>query len=107
MRRRVMKIFVGELPKKFTEEDLKKEFEKYGHVTSVYILRENVNGDDFNYGLVEMPVTKQAVEAIARLDGKKIQDVVVNVHQARTGTKNRRKSGRGGGRRRDDPSDEE
>jgi RNA recognition motif-containing protein len=107
MRRRGMKIFVGELPKQFTEEDLKKEFEKFGHVTSVYILKENENGNEFNYGLVEMPVTKQAVEAIARLDGKKMKDVVVDVHQARIGSKDRRKSGRGGGRRKKDlPEDE-
>ena len=39
-----MKIYAGKLSKEITEDDLKAAFEKYGHVTSVYILRFNENG---------------------------------------------------------------
>ena len=97
-----MKIFAGKLPKDITEEDLRSTFEEYGHVTSVYIIRENKDGDDYLYGLIEMPVNKQANLAIESLDGKEMKGVKLSIHEARVGLKDRRRSGRGGGRRKDD-----
>lgn len=102
-----MKIFVGKLPMLTGEEELQKLFVQYGHVTSVYIRRESENGNNFYYGMVEMPVKKQALAAIKALNGKKYNGHLLIVHEARTGLKNRRHSGRGGGRRSYDPSDTE
>lgn len=98
-----MKIFAGKLSKYVTEADLKNVFEKFGHVTSIYILRFGENGDSFLYGIIEMPVKKQALAAIKALNGKEIKGMLLNVHPARVGPENRRKGGRGGGRRFSDP----
>jgi RNA recognition motif-containing protein len=101
-----MKIYVGALSSDMTEKELKSLFQTYGHVTSVYILKESENGQFFFYGLVEMPVKKQALLAIESLDGKKQNGMTLSIHPARMGHRNRRRSGRAGGRRNNDPPDE-
>jgi RNA recognition motif-containing protein len=101
-----MKIYVGTLSSEFTEERLQDLFREYGHVTSVYIWKSSENGDNFLYGLIEMPVKKQALSAIESLDGKKVMGLKLSVHPARYGYKNRRRSGRIGGRRKTDPPEE-
>jgi len=101
-----MKIFVGTLPKVMSEVDLQNLFSKYGHITSVYIRKDTEKGNDLYYGLVEMPVKKQALAAIKGINGIKINGMELQVHPARIGEKNRRHSGRCGGRREYDPSEE-
>jgi RNA recognition motif-containing protein len=101
-----MKIFVGRLSKAISEADLQNLFIKYGHITSVYIRKDSKNGNNLYYGLVEMPVKKQALAAIEGVNGIKINGVELHVHPARIGEKNRRHSGRAGGRREYDPSEE-
>lgn len=100
-----MKIFVGVLPKTMLEVDLQNMFNKYGHITSVYIRKNNEKGNNYHYGLVEMPVKKQALAAIKGINGKMIDGRELKVHPARIGEKNRRHSGRSGGRRDNDPSE--
>jgi RNA recognition motif-containing protein len=101
-----MKIFVGILPKTISEDDLQNLFVKYGHITSIYIRKDSEKGNNFYYGLVEMPVKKQALAAIKGVNGKKVDGCELKVHPARIGEKNRRHSGRSGGRRNYDPSEE-
>ncbi len=100
-----MKIYVGRFSREFTETDLKEMFKPFGHVTSVYLRRETTNNSVLYFGLVEMPVKKQAIEAITALDGTRTDGRVLSVHAARIGHKNRRRGGRKGGRRLDDPTD--
>ena len=102
-----MKIYVGMLSSEFTEKELQKLFREYGHVTSVYIWKSSENGNNQFYGLIEMPVKKQALSAIESLDGKKLKGLTLSVHPARYNTKNRRRTGRLGGRRNTDPPDED
>jgi len=102
-----MKIYVGVLLPETTEHELKLLFQPYGHVTSVFIRKENENGQTTLYGLVDMPVKKQALAAIESLDGQEINGYTLSVHPARMGRRNRRRLGRVGGRRNYDPSDEE
>jgi RNA recognition motif-containing protein len=102
-----MKIYVGTLSSDFSEDELQSIFREFGHVTSVYIWKSNENGDSYLYGLIEMPVKKQAMSAIDSLDGKKMKGRTLSVHPARFGSKSRRRSGRKGGRRSTDLPDEE
>jgi len=102
-----MKIYVGTLSSEFTEKELQKLFREYGHVTSVYIWKSSENGNNQFYGLIEMPVKKQALSAIESLDGKKLKGLTLSVHPARYGSKNRRRTGRVGGRRSTDTPEEE
>ncbi len=101
-----MKIYVGVLSSDMTEIKLKSLFQTYGHVTSAYILKESQNGQYLLYGLVEMPVKKQALSAIKSLEGIKLDGITLSIHPARMGSRNRRRSGRSGGRRTYDPPEE-
>jgi len=101
-----MKIYVGVLSSDFTEKELQLLFREFGHVTSVYIWKSSEDGDNHLYGLIEMPVKKQALSAIESLNGKKMKGITLSVHPARFGSKNRRRTGRPGGRRSSDPPEE-
>ncbi len=101
----MMKIYAGKLSKDITEDDLRNAFEKYGYVTSVYIMRFNENGEDFLYATIEMPVKNQAIAAMDALNGSEVKGITLNIHPARVGPKDRRKPGRPGGRRKGDPSE--
>ena len=99
----IMKIYVGKLNSEIGDDDLKILFQPFGHVTSVYIWTDNDNGENYNYGIIDMPVKKQAQLAIESLDKLEYKGHPLSVHKARLGYKNRRRSGRPGGRRWYDP----
>jgi len=94
-----MKIYVGNLSSEATEEELRKRFEKYGQVDSVTILGGLLNTEEDGMGFVEMPEEKRARKAIKRMNRKKVFGLKLNVHEARAAIKDRRLSGREGGRR--------
>ncbi len=100
-----MKIFVGKLTGEILEEDLRLLFQPYGYITAVQILKDYHRGGKFMYGILEMPVKKQAVAAIKALDGEILKGLKITVHPARMGLKTRRGQGRGGGRRNSDPTE--
>lgn len=89
-----MNIFVGNLSREVTEEDLQKAFEAFGQVTSTSVLRDKYTGESKGFGFVEMPGKAQAQAAITGLNGKEIKGRAVNVNEARP-----RADNRGGGRR--------
>jgi len=99
-----MKIFIGNLSSEANETELKKRFEKYGQVDSVTILESLLSSEDEKgMGFVEMPEEKRALKAIKKMNRKKLFGVKLNVHQARSSSKDRRSKSRGGGRRSTDP----
>ena len=102
-----MKIYAGKLNSSIHADDLKILFQPFGHVTSAYILNEEADGEHFSYGIIEMPVKKQALEAINSLDKVEFKGHTLSVHKARVGFTNRRKRGRPGGRRYYDPPEKE
>jgi RNA recognition motif-containing protein len=88
-----MNIFVGNLSRELTEEDLQKAFEPFGQVTSSAIIRDKYTGESKGFGFVEMPGKAQAQSAIAGLNGKELKGRPLNVNEARP-----RSDGRSGGR---------
>lgn len=75
-----MDIFVGSLPFKLKENELKEIFEKYGEVTSVKIIIDKITRQNKGFGFVEMPVDEQAKQAIKELNGSDIggRAIIVN-----------------------------
>ena len=88
-------IYVGNLSFKVTEEDLRKEFEAYGQVASVNIIKDKFSGDSRGFAFVEMPDTTQAEAAIQALNGKDVKGRAINANEARPRTE----GGGGGGDR--------
>ena len=86
-----MKIFIGNICKKITQDHLRLRLEEYGKVESIRIENE--------VAFAEMPFESEAELAILTLDKANLDGIVISVHQARYGITDRRKSGRIGGRR--------
>lgn len=93
-----MNIFVGSLPYKIEEAELKQQFEKFGEVASVKIIVDKFSGRSKGFGFVEMPNDDQAKSAIDALNGAEVggRTIVVNVAQERPAGE--RRGGGGGGR---------
>ncbi len=100
-----MNIYVGNLPREATEEDLRQAFEAFGQVTSAKIITDKFTGDSRGFGFVEMSNNSEAQSAISGLDGKDLKGNNLKVNEARPRRDDRRggggfgRGGSGGGRR--------
>ena len=90
-----MNIHVGNLSSDVTEDDLRKEFESFGQVTSVQIVKDRRSGQSKGFAFVEMASQDEGDAAIAGLHGKILDSRTLDISEShpRTG-----KGGRGGGR---------
>jgi RNA recognition motif-containing protein len=93
-----MNIYVGNLPREATEEDLRQVFGAFGQVTSVKIITDKFSGDARGFGFVEMSSSAEAQSAISGLDGKDLKGRALKVNEARP-RRDDRGGGFGGGRR--------
>ncbi|MFA5066150.1 MAG: RNA-binding protein [Dehalococcoidia bacterium] len=96
-----MNIYVGNLAYEVTEGDIRTEFEAFGEVSSVAIIKDNYSGQSKGFGFVEMPKLQEGQAAIAGLNGKKLKERAITVNGARPrgegGGGGGRSGGRGGG----------
>lgn len=90
------KIFVGNLPWKATEEELKKLFEAFGAVLSVKIVLDQYTGKSKGFGFVEMEESDAAENAIRELNEKPFLDRTLRVSLA-LDRPARKEGGPGGG----------
>ncbi|MEY3416230.1 MAG: hypothetical protein RL711_1868 [Bacteroidota bacterium] len=91
-----MDIFVGSLPFKLKESELKSMFEQFGSVNSVRIVIDNVTRQSKGFAFVEMEKEEEALMAIAKLNGKEImsRSIVVNKAQSKIDTKSSEREAR-------------
>ncbi|MDH5174507.1 MAG: RNA-binding protein [Elusimicrobiota bacterium] len=98
-----MNIYVGNLSRDVTEEDLRQTFEAFGKVESATLIKDKFSGESRGFGFVEMPAKAEAQSAIADLNGKELKGRPLKVNEARPRPEGRRGGGgggrRGGGRR--------
>ncbi len=78
-----MNIYVGNLSREATEDDLREAFEAFGQVSSVAVIKDKFTSESRGFGFVEMPAKEEAESAIASLNGKEIKGRSVNVNEAR------------------------
>ena len=90
-----MNIFVGSLPFKVQEADLKELFEAFGEVSSAKIINDRETGRSKGFGFVEMTDDEAAKKAIAELNGSEVAGRNIVVNQAED--KKPRENSRGGG----------
>lgn len=74
-----MKIYVGNLARSFTSDDLRKTFEDYGMVEAADVVVDSVTCKSKGYGFVEMPDYAEAKAAIRALDGSEKEGRVLKV----------------------------
>jgi RNA recognition motif-containing protein len=85
-----MNIYVGNLSREVTEDELLEAFEEFGQVESVKIIKDKVSGESRGFGFVEMPAEAEAQSAINGLNGKELKGGTLNVNEARTRSDGRR-----------------
>ncbi len=103
-----MNIFVGNLSRDVTNDDLLEAFKAFGETTSANVIRDKFSGDSRGFGFVEMPSTEQAQAAITALNGTEWERRTLTVNEARPradrggmgggGSRERRGGGGFGGR---------
>jgi len=89
-----MNIYVGNLPHKATEDEVRQAFAEFGEVTEVRLIVDKFSGESRGFGFVEMPSKAEAEKAIEEMNGKDFMERVLNVNEAQP------KVDRGGGGRR-------
>jgi len=90
-----MNIYIGNLGRNVSEDDLRQAFETFGQITSVSVIKDKFSGEPRGFGFVEMSSNKEAQSAIDSLNGKDLKGQTLNVNEARARSENRS----GGGRR--------
>ena len=81
-----MNLYVGNLPYRMTEDQLKEAFEAYGQVSSCTIIKDKVTGSSKGFGFLEMPERTEAEAAITGLNGRELMGRKLNVNEARPRT---------------------
>ncbi len=77
-----VKIYVGNLSFKATDDDLRAAFEPYGEVVSARVIKDKETGRSRGFGFVEMPNQEQGNSAIAKVNNTEIVDRAVRVNEA-------------------------
>ena len=94
-----MKMYVGNLSFKTTEDDLRELFSQHGEVTSASIVMDRDTGRSRGFGFVEMSDDSAANAAITALNGQPYQGRDLTVNEARPKTGGGGFGGGGGGGR--------
>jgi RNA recognition motif-containing protein len=84
-----MNIYVGNLSRDVTEDDLKEIFEPFGELTKVTVVKDKRSGEPRGFGFVEMPVSQEAESAIEGLNGKDLKGISLHVNEARSRSEKR------------------
>ena len=90
---KVKKIYVGNLPWRATEQEIREFFEPFGEVLSVAIITDRETGRSRGFGFVEMD-DDGADAAIAEANGKEFGGRPLRINEA---LEKRRGGGGGGG----------
>jgi RNA recognition motif-containing protein len=100
-----MNIYVGNLPYKLSEDELRAAFGDYGSVSSVAIIKDKTTGLPRGFGFVEMPDSGEAEAAIAAMNGKALMGRTLKVNEARPREEGGMRGDREGFARRDNAGD--
>lgn len=100
-----MNIYVGNIPREASEQDVKEVFATFGQVATITIIKDKFTGESRGFGFVEMPSKTEAQAAIAGVNGKELKGRALIANEARPraeggrGGRDNRRGGGGGGRR--------
>ncbi len=97
-----MNIYVGNLPRQATEDDVRPLFEPFGKIMSVNIIKDKFSHESRGFGFVEMSKKSEGEAAIEALNGNEFMGQALTVNEARPKSEghDRRGGGYGGGGRR-------
>ena len=79
-----MEIYVGNVHKNVTKEELQEKFSKYGQVAAVKLKKDLFTGENKGYAFIAMVDQAEAKAAIKALNGKKLRGREIKVTEARS-----------------------
>ena len=77
-----MKLFIGNLPYEFSDEDLRQLFADFGEVVSSKVILDRETGRSRGFGFVEMSGHSEGQEAIDSLDSSNVGGRSIVVKEA-------------------------
>ena len=92
-----MNIFVANIERKVTDEQLQDLFSQHGEIATLKLIRDRDTGVSKGYAFVEMPNDDEAQKAIDALNGYEIDGRALAVNEARPKTEYKKSGGGGGG----------
>lgn len=78
-----MNILITDLSRIIREDELTKLFTPYGTVSSTTIVMDTKTGKSKGFGFVEMPIEKEALLAIKKLNKTKVNGQTMSVKKAK------------------------
>jgi RNA recognition motif-containing protein len=92
-----VRIYIGNISREVTDDDLREAFAAFGQVESATVLKDKFTGESRGFGFVEMLSGSEAKAAINGMNGKDLKGRTLNVNEARPREDNRGGGGGGGG----------
>lgn len=94
-----MNIYVGNIARELSEDELREAFKQFGQISSVAIIKDKFTGQSRGFGFVEMPDNTEAQNAIAGMNGKDLKGRPLTANEARPRETHGGGGGGGGDRR--------
>jgi RNA recognition motif-containing protein len=79
----VVKLYVGNLSRETTDQQLTDLAAPFGTAKSVIVIRDRVSGESRGFGFVEFANDDEARAAIAGLNGKEVNGRTLTVNESR------------------------
>ena len=76
-------VYVGNLPFKVGNVQLKELFSKYGEVTEAVVISDKYSGRSKGFGFVTFENDADADKAVSEMDGKEMEGRALKVNEAR------------------------
>ncbi len=92
-----MNIYVGNLSKDVTEEDLNNLFSERGKVKTVKVIKDLFTGESKGFGFIEMASAAEGQKAITEINTLELKGKKLVVNEARPKRDTKRRGGSGGG----------
>jgi RNA recognition motif-containing protein len=92
-----MNIFVANIERKVTDEQLQELFAQHGEIASLKLIKDRDTGVSKGYAFVEMPNDDEAQKAIDALNEYELEGRALAVNEARPKTEYKKSGGGGGG----------
>lgn len=77
------RLYVGNLSYSTNEDELRRQFEVYGEVTSATVIKDRETGRSKGFGFVEFAEDNAAQDAIVALNEREIDGRPIKVSEAR------------------------
>lgn len=77
-----LNLYVGNLSREVSEQELRKAFEPFGKIALVKVIRDKSSGNSRGFGFVEMPVESEARTAITSMNNRDLKGRKLNVNVA-------------------------